>query len=263
MPSGNEVSDQKEHAHSENEERNNQPDNSSTDEATYWRNMFEALRRERVTNAEKQLEATLQENIRRDEALRTMVKHLEKEKQRYQQRSEMYEKQLKEMKDEKENVGASMNKNTPIASDIHKRKKLENDVDKRHISQLTEQVKQQAQLLEVYEILTGTKICEASSKGNDGASYNCTVINHDEKIASQFRLSFVPSNKASSVVGEMRCEPIANAQFLPDFMQDPEPIVFERTQCAVLLKNVLMSMFKEEDTDDVQDQVEVNQLGGE
>jgi hypothetical protein len=232
---------------------------SSKDEATFWQNMFETLRKERVTNAEKQLHATLQENIRRDEALRTMVHHLEKEKQTYKKRAETAEKLLETTQHYKENISSSTNKNSEAdgALEIRKRKRLEKKLEmkEQQIISLQKQTEQQDHILELYEILTSTKVCKTSSQkdANPYASYDCTVINHEEKKATQFRLSYLASchqqksETPLSTIREIRCEPLANAEFLPHFMQDPEPIIFERTQCAVLFKNVLMQIFNEEE----------------
>jgi hypothetical protein len=242
----------------EHDESDTQPA-PSKDEATFWRNMFETLRKERVTNAEKQLHATLQENIRRDEALRTMVQHLENEKQTYKKRAETAEKLLETMQHCKENVSSSTNKNTEAdcTSESRKRKRLEKKLEmkEQQITSLQKQIEQHDHVLELYEILTSTKVSKTSSQkdANHYASYDCTVINHEEKKATQFRLSYLAScdqqksETPLSTIREIRCEPLANAEFLPHFMQDPEPIIFERTQCAVLFKNVLMQMFNEEE----------------
>jgi hypothetical protein len=220
--------------------------------------MFETLRKERVTKAEKQLEATLQENKRRDEALRTMVKHLEKEKQLFKKRAETAERLLESTQRGDVNSGTSTEQHAKIddGAEMGKRLRLERNLETKEelILSFQKQIQQQNQILELYEILTSTKVCKSPSQTdtNNSSSYDCTVINHEEKKATRFRLSYLkPINKINSetplrTVSEIRCEPLANAEFLPHFMQDPEPIIFERSQCAVLFKNVLMKLFSEE-----------------
>lgn len=235
------------------------------DDATFWRNMFETLRKERVTNAERQLEATLQENKRRDEALRTMVKHLEKEKQLYKKRAETAERLLETMQRCKENSGTSTVQNAKMDNhaETAKRVRLEKNLETKEeqIFCLQKQIQHQDQILELYEILTSTKVCQSPSQTDTSnySSYDCTVINHEEKKATRFRLSYLkPLDQQNSeatlrTISEIRCEPLANAEFLPRFMQDPEPILFERTQCAVLFKNVLMRLFSEEESTETEE----------
>jgi hypothetical protein len=248
----------------QHDEQSGQPV-SQKDDATFWRNMFEALRKERVTKAEKQLEATLQENKRRDEALRTMVKHLEKEKQMYKKRAETAESLLKSTQRGDVNSGTLTEQHAKIdvGAETGKRLRVENTIETKEeqkIFSLQKQILQQSQILELYEILTSTKVCKSPSQTdtNNYSSYDCTVINHEEKKATRFRLSFLKpidqqnNETALRTINEIRCEPLANAEFLPRFMQDPEPIIFERSQCAVLFKNVLLQMFSEEEsTEDV------------
>lgn len=238
---------------------------SQNNDATFWRNMFETLRKERVTNAEKQLEATLQENKQRDEALRTMVKHLEKERQLYKKRAETAERLLETTQRGKENSGPStvQNVNMDNHTETAKRVRLEKNLEAKEeqIFCLQKQIQHQDQILELYEILTSTKVsqCPSQTGTSNYSSYDCTVINHEEKKATRFRLSyFKPIDQQNSeaplkAISEIRCEPLANAEFLPLFMQDPEPILFERTQCAVLFKNVLMQMFSENESTDAEE----------
>jgi len=247
---------------------------SNNDGCEYWKHMFEALREERVTNVEKLLQATLEENVRRDKALRDMVQHLEKETSRQKQRAQLAEHKLEAFqteqdklitshKEEVERLLKEANINEILKSNKRRDRESELEHDLSHERQkaqkLSMELQSQNTLLDFYQMLTSTRVTVHNAETKT-PSFDCTFVNFAEQKAAQVRLALVPPSKDElkrkvatddklsilALQGEMTCMPLANPHYLPEFMRDRAPIEFERTQCPVLLKSVLNAMFKDE-----------------
>jgi hypothetical protein len=222
------------------------------------------------------LKATLEENVRRDKALRNMVRHMEKESSRQKQRAERAEEEISSLKEEmvvskhtqedqvaKLDQEAKMNELLKSNKRRDRESELEHDLyhERQKNQKLTGQMEDESMLLDFYRVMTSTRVAIQNKDGSKGTTFDCTFVNFAEKKAAQIRVTLVPPSSAKqeqksseedklaslALHGEMKCAPVANAQYLPEFMQDPEPIEFDRTQCPLLLKSVLASMFSEDD----------------
>jgi len=302
---------------------NNEVNND--DESTYWRKMFECLRNERFTEAERQLKAVQEENVDREMSLRKYIKHLEsklvdsklkveradetiqKVRVECQERVDQNQREMinerKEFELRYDGIQRQLEKEKGVTSLRQGQKTLaedrlneqENEQRKYQqktaamITSLQKQVRtfeasnlSELRTINLYKLMTSTVISNIQYRDEKGlsqekfhhettggicrspsheiSSFDCTTVNHEQKIATKYRLTLSnhksplntskelaplqPGKMDDEQLFDIRFEPLENPNNLPVFLK--QAIEFDKCESPALMQNILKQMFKEQ-----------------
>uniref|UniRef100_A0A7S2P2M2 Uncharacterized protein n=1 Tax=Leptocylindrus danicus TaxID=163516 RepID=A0A7S2P2M2_9STRA len=184
--------------------------------AKFWEKQYRELNALRQSQQEKMSVAMRDEFLEHEKFLNEKILALE---QQLKEAKEIYERKLQKM----DEVDFSQKPQQPNAEE-----------DALTVEQQAKTIQSQQEMISYFEMLTSTtlEICDNA--------VDCTVINHEEKLAAKFRIS-------KNGKDELRGEALANAKYLPEYLAANQSIEFEKTQCPSLLKDVLQCMFRGDD----------------
>ena len=182
--------------------------------AKFWEKQYRDLRALRLSQQEKMTVAMKDEFDEHEKKQNEKIFDLE---QQLKEMKEMYSRKMQKLGNE---VNSSQ-QSTPSAEDA--------------LVEQAKTIQAQCEMISYYAMLTSTtlEICDDA--------VDCTVINHEEKLATKFRI-----RKNANGEGELRCEALANTKYLPEYLAANQLIEFEKTQCPSLMKDVLAWMFRDD-----------------
>jgi hypothetical protein len=212
-----------------------------------WKQLFHALRDERMTAAEEQLGAYMSENQKLVSSLKLYTSYL-------QEQLEKAQGELSKESNEKEQAKQRCTELETRVQDLERSQldsKRENFQLKTNIESLETDIKQRDRELWMYRKLTSTTLanCECNAADVQDPNLfacNCSVVNQATDKSTIFRLSSFYDEVDKSLW--FRYIPVANQQYLPDFLH--HNIEFHMNQLPSLLQNVILSIFPEEDEEE-------------
>mmetsp|Transcript_18121 Transcript_18121/g.25540 ORF Transcript_18121/g.25540 Transcript_18121/m.25540 type:complete len:290 (+) Transcript_18121:112-981(+) len=213
----------------DDEEKNNHNYN----DPAYWRNMFYALQKERVTAAEAQYYALTAEISKREEALKNYAMYLEEEVKSFKTKQQTKEQEVTNLKLQLDA------KSTEI-------RQKEKEIDQYHMMTGMTFMTTTAPN---YGSINNDKmmVVEEQEETTKHGVIDCTVENEEKKSCAQFRISPVNdgNNENNESIMLSRYEPIQGCEKLPRFLQSA--IEFETKDCPSLLRNVLKGVFPDDE----------------
>ena len=213
------------------------------EEAGYWRKMFKALQAERITAAEGQLYAFMEESEKREGSLKRYIRQLESDLEEAKKALLLSQNQADEvvgLQNQVEELEGVVRGSARQCDDLMESQRA----NKEELESLQKQVEAVQEENRLYKLMSGLEISVAKEApaSASGEGFACKVFNPETLVKAGFRISSTKDNN-SNEGGMMKFEPTENAEVLPRFLHNP--IEFEPSQCPALLQNVLKAIFSE------------------
>jgi chromosome segregation ATPase len=197
-----------------------------------WKKLFFSLQQERVTLAERQLVAIMEESEARDNSIKNYVAHLEQSIVETQNSLQRSQSELEMLVDVQKKLDEAELRISTTKSEMQKLiDHLEAKESKNQV--LFQQLMEREDRINMYKLITQTDI-ERNSEG----SIECCVTNTTKNITTKFRLTKLED------VSMMTYEPVDNVEPLPPFLR--QAIEFEVSDCPALLHHVFRGVFPDE-----------------